>query len=452
MPFYLYNVSNSQGQVLQGTLQAANTDAARMALTSAGYVVHEIREQGASTPVTVPAVSSPKPTAPRPFAAQTFTPPAGGVVRTPRPEVNSNVQVNNPAGPTAKPNEVKTKPGKDKDLFFLFTQLGSYFRAGMNPAQSLNDLALRTPERYRESLKYAAQVVGEGGRMSDAFEVFPYLYPPDVVGTIRAGEVAGFMPEAMEEIADKMQASHALKKKLFYFQFMFIAAFVATPLILGVIEGSLASIKDQDTAGGSLPVVGTVAKAVGVSLIRDLPITLIVVAVFWVFLRWWHSMRMRDFRHQLVARLPVIGGRATAESMARFTWAMTMISRGGMSPQNTFLLALQSVPNLAIRKRLHVEGQRMSEQDKLSTALRRTGVLPPEFGDIVQTGEVTGDIPRALESVHRATDADYRAKNETAAARSGIILYIILGVVILIISAVLLTKYYGGLIHTILGE
>ena len=94
----------------------------------------------------------------------------------------------------------------------------------------------------------------------------------------------------------------------------------------------------------------------------------------------------------------------------------------------------------------------MSEQDKLSTALRRAEVLPPEFGDIVQTGEITGDIPRALESVHRATDADYRAKNETAAARSGIILYIILGVVIVIISAILLTKYYGGLIHTILGE
>ena len=373
-------------------------------------------------------------------------------MRKARPEVNSNIQINSAAASTVKPTEVKTKPGKDSDLFFLFTQLGSYLRSGMNPAQSLNDLALRTPERYRESLKYAAQVVGEGGRMSDAFEAFPYLYPPDVIGTIRAGEVAGFMPEAMEEIADKMHASHALKKKLFYFQFMFIAAFVATPLILGVIEGSLASIKEQDTAGGSLPVVGTVAKSVGASFIRDLPITLLVIAVIWGFLRWLHSMKMRDFRHQLIVRLPVIGARATAESMARFTWAMTMISRGGMSPQNTFLLALQSVPNLAIRKRLHIEGQRMSEQDKLSTALRRAEVLPPEFGDIVQTGEITGDIPRALESVHRATDADYRAKNETAAARSGIILYIILGVVIVIISAILLTKYYGGLIHTILGE
>ena len=288
--------------------------------------------------------------------------------------------------------------------------------------------------------------------MSDAFEAFPYLYPPDVVGTIRAGETAGFLPEAMDEIADKMQASDRLKRKLFYFWAMFIATFAITPVILGVVEGSLASIAAQDAAGGNLPVGGTFGKAVGVNFIRELPLTLLIGGGMWGFLAWFNSMKMRDLRHKLVMRTPVIGGRAMAESMARFTWAMSMVSRGGLSPQNTFLLALESVPNLAIRKRLEDQGQQMSESEKLSTALRKAQVLPPEFGDIVQTGEITGDVPRALESVRKATDADYRAKDGTAAVRSSFILYFILGVVILIIAAWLLVKYYGGLIHTILGE
>jgi type II secretory pathway component PulF len=129
-----------------------------------------------------------------------------------------------------------------------------------------------------------------------------------------------------------------------------------------------------------------------------------------------------------------------------------MISRGGLSPQSTFLLALQSVPNLAIRERLEQQGNQMGESEKLSTALRKAAVLPPEYGDIVQTGEITGDVPRALESVHKATDADYRAKDSTAVTRSSFILYGLLGVVIMILSGWLLTKYYGGLIHTILGD
>jgi len=455
MPFYLYSVSNSQGQVLQGTLQAANTDAARDALSSAGYVVREIREQGAAAPIpvtaNVPRIPMPHTAVAKAGTHSQISPAAFGN-RPSNPEIASKILVNPLSGGGKKAPDVKTKRGRDRDLFFLFTQLGSYFRSGMNPVQSLTDLSTRSPERYRSSLHYAAQVVGEGGRMSDAFEMFPNLYPPDVVGTIRAGEVAGFLPEAMEEIADKMQASDRLKRRLRYFSYMFIATIAMAPLILGVVEGSLASIAAQDTAGGSLPVAGTLGKGVGLSFLHNLPITLLIFGAIWGFLAWFNSMKMRDFRHRIVMKTPVIGGRAMAESMSRFTWAMTMISRGGLSPQATFLLALQSVPNLAVRKRLEIQGNQMTESEKLSTALRRAEVLPPEYGDIVQTGEITGDVPRALESVRQATDNDYRAKDSTTVMRSSFYLYAILGVLILFIAAWLLVKYYGGLIHTILGE
>ena len=356
-------------------------------------------------------------------------------------------------GTQAPPADVvKTKRGKDRDLFFLFSQLGSYFRSGMNPAQSLTDLTSRTPEKYRESLQRAAAVVSEGGRMSDALEAYPYLYPPDVIGTIRAGETAGFLPEAMEEVADKMQGSDRLKKRLFYYQLIFAATFGIIPIILAVIDGSLASMKTQDAAGGSLPPVATLVAAALRALLAVLPLSTFIFLIAWGLTTWLNSMRMRQFRHSLIVRIPVIGGRASAESMARFTWAMAMVSKGGLSPQNTFLLALESVPNLAIRERLAEQGRQMTESDKLSTSLRKAGVLPPEFGDIVQTGEITGDVPRALESVRRATDADFRAKDETAAKRAGFIFMGLLAVVVTILAGWLLTRYYSRLIPTVLGE
>ena len=322
----------------------------------------------------------------------------------------------------------------------------------MNPAQSLTDLASRTPERYRDSLFRAAAKVSEGGRMSDALEAYPYLYPPDVIGTIRAGETAGFLPEAMEEVADKMQGSDRLKKRLFYYQIVFAATFGITPLILAIVDGSLASIKTQDAAGGSLPPVATLAAAAFKALLAVLPLSAFIFLVAWGLSAWVNSMPMRQFRHSLIMRIPVIGGRASAESMARFTWALAMVSRGGLSPQNTFLLALESVPNLAIRQRLAEQGRQMTESDKLSTSLRNAGVLPPEFGDIVQTGEITGDVPRALDSVRKATDADFRAKDETAARRAGFIFLGLLAVVVTVLAGWLLTRYYSRLIPTILGE
>jgi len=452
MPFYQYSVSNKQGQVLEGTVQAANTDAARIALSDAGYTVYEVREQSSAKPLPSAAIAA-RLAAPQVPVARPLPPkPKATHVKPVRSEGPSMPHINVPAASRPKPTEVKTKKGKDKDLFFLFTQLGSYFRSGINPVQALNDLTARTPKIYHESMHYAAQVVSEGGRMSDAFEVYPYLYPPDVIGTIRAGETAGFLPEAMDEIAGKMHASYLLRRRLFYFIAMIISAIVVTPLILGVVQGSLASMAAQDAAGGNLPIGKTLGKAIGVSFVRDVPISLLIGGCIWAFCAWFNSMKMRDFRHRLIMRTPVLGSRAMSESMARFTWALGMISRGGLSPQQTFLLGLQSVPNLAIRKKLEADGQQMKESDKLSSTLRKSSLLPIEFSQIVETGEMTGDVPRALESVHKATDADYQAKNATAATRSSLILYGILAVLVTIICAWLYTVLFSGEISTMLKD
>ncbi len=455
MPFYQYSVKNNQGQTVLGTLQAENSDAARVALTAAGYGVQMIEELASNQPRPAkPKANSTAQHVARSQAQVTIRPtPAVSTARVQAREAPSSAPVVNtiPAGP-AKADTYKTKYGSDKDLFFLFSQLGSYFRSGINPVQSLNDLTHRTPSQYHDSLKHAGQVVSEGGRMSDVFEKYPYLYPPDVIGTIRAGEAAGFLPEAMDEISSKMELSHRLKRRLKYFNIMFILTVATTPIVLGIVEGGLKSIKEQDTAGGSLPVMPTLAQSVGTSFIHNAPATILIFLGIWGLIAWFTSMPMRGFRHKLVMRTPVIGGRAQAESMARMTWAMGMLSKAGLSPQQTFLLATQAVPNLAMRDRLAEEGNRLTESDKLSTALRRSELLPPEYGNIVETGEITGDVPRALEHVAKATDADFQGRNATAVTSSSFILYGILGVLILILSAWLLTKWYGGLIHTILPE
>jgi len=466
MPFYQYSVTNNQGQTVLGTLQATNADAARAALTSSGYTVQSVLELE-STGVARPTKSRPTPAPAQPAspaARQTSRPSQTPGVRQSglnqtavqpqpvplrKPELNSTPQINSiPAGP-AKKDTYKTKNGRDRDLFFLFSQLGSYFRSGVNPVLALNDMARKTPPRYQDSLKHAGQVVSEGGRMSDVFEKYPYLYPPDVVGTVRAGETAGFLPEAMDEIASKLELSHRMKKRLKYFSYIFVATIAMAPMIYGMVQGSLHSIAVQDDANGSLPVVGTLGRSVGASLWHDLPVTLLLFGAMAGLITWLNSMPMRRFRHMMIIRMPVFGGRAMSESMARFTWAMGMVSRGGLSAQQTYLLGLQSVPNLFVRERLETEGHKMTESEKLSTALRRSELLPTELGHIVETGEVTGDVPKALENVAKATDADFQGRNATAITSSGFIFYGLLGILILVLAAWLLRAWYGGLITTL---
>jgi type II secretory pathway component PulF len=348
--------------------------------------------------------------------------------------------------------QIKTKFGRDRDLFFLFSQLAQYFRSGVSPHVGLSNLAQRSRPRYQESLEAAAAAVGEGKRLSDVFERYPYLYPPDVVGTLRAGETAGYLGEACDRIADQLQMSNRLKRRLAWFLIILIGLVVAFPIVYAIVNASLSSIAAQDKAGGSLPVAGTLVTAVRVELVRILPIALPCLVAFIGFLFFWHSMPMRELRHRIVLGFPVLGGRVKAEAMARFTWAMGMVSRGGMSGQNTFLLAAETVPNLILRRKLVDAAKSMHEAERLSVALKRSQALPVEYAHIVETGETTGDVPRALADINRATDADFRARDGSAVTLVSFIFYGALGVLTLFMVAFLWRMYASGIITTLTTE
>jgi general secretion pathway protein F len=460
MRFYQYSATDASGRPATGTIRAASVDSARDALTQAGYLVSQVVDPGPQT-ASQQARAAQDGALRAAIATAPLSPPAPtntGRVRTapsipvmPKPaETPATVQINDPAA-AALPTLHKTKFGKDKDLFFLFTQLGSNYKAGVTPQTALHELALKSPERYRESLSVAEKSIGEGGSLSAVLERYPYLYSPDIVGTLRAGEISGYLAEACDVIGYQKESSHRLKRRLAYFLILFALMVFTFPLSLATVNGALNSMAKQDKAGGSLPPVATLEHEVGRALWTSLPWMLPLFAGFAALLVFWHSMPMRGFRHRLVMGFPVLSGRARAEAMSRFSWAMGMISRGGTSPNQTFQLAAETVPNLVIRQQLMDAARTMTESERLSSALRRSGSLPAEYTHIVETGETTGDVPRALSDINRAFDGDFKARDATASTFVGIMMYAGLAICVLILTIILYRLYYGGMISTVLN-
>lgn len=452
MRFFQYKATDSSGRMAEGTIRAASADAASAALTQAGYRVIGVSEAG------TPASPAPRAPAPRPApqAVPTPTPipgPRSTSQRAPTPPRPSPMAV--AAAPAAvainvpqvatPPATIKTPFGRDKDLFFMFSQLRQYFHAGIAPQQAFHNLAQRARPRYVESLQDIERNSGEGRRISDIMERYPYLYSPDIVGAVRAGEVAGQMPETFDKLADGLNASARIKRRLSYFFYLLIITLAAVPLLDGIVKGSLHSMEIQDKNGDSLPPVSTAFGAIFRAMGSEVVPTLIMTVLFIAFMLWWHSMPMRRTRHWLVLRLPAMGGRVKAEAMERFTWALEMISRGGVLPQTAFTMAAHCVPNDILREHLIESGKTMHEAERLSSAIKRSNTMPQEFVYIVETGELTGDVPRALDDVHRATDNDFRAREGTAVTTSSTLFYIGIGVFVLGIMFMMYQKLYLGI-------
>ncbi|HEY0866575.1 MAG TPA: type II secretion system F family protein [Fimbriimonas sp.] len=426
MPFFRYSVQDPRGSVLEGTVSAKTADEASFTLSQRGLRVLEIYDVRQQKPVPQVRVAAP---ASRAQAA----PPV--------------------AVAASSPSTVRTRSGSNRALFLLFSQLASMLRSGVNPHTGLTSLAnnMRHPG-YKRSLEEAARVAAGGGTLSSVFERYPYLYPPDVVGTVRCGELGGFLPEACMAVSTQKEAAHRLSFRLKIYSTMALGMIAIFPISLAIVRGSLATIKRQDEAGGSLPRVGTLVEELGKSIPQMIPPTLLAGLVLLLLYLGWHTLPMRKARHGLALYLPVFGGRARSEALARFAWAMQRLSRAGLPPYQVFRHAAETIPNVVLRDRLIQQADGMKEQEKLSDGLRRANVFPEEHEMIVANGELVGDVPGALATIASAQEAELQGREGTMFHRFAFLLYPVLGLLVIVLTYTLYKTFYEGLQSTILGE
>jgi len=381
MPLFRYTAADASGRVLEGTLQAASGQEATRLLQQQGLRVDSLSGgagPGATRAVTVPVSQQVQPIS-RP-------------VSTPAP-VSADV--------------VRTRKGKDKHLILIFSQLASYFRAGMDPRRAFEDVAYKCHPNYRDSLLEVSRRAGEGFRLADILERYPDLYPPHVVGMVRAGEAAGFLPEAFQEVADWALPSWRLKRALAVFNNVVVVLVIGYPIGLALTQGSLSSWDAQEASGGQTPVAPLLAHLVGKAIIPMLLPTIILLGLYYLGRWFWKSDKNAESRHRLLLTVPILGKRARAESLRLFAYALSLVSRAGVSPHSAFSLAADAMPNLSMRNALRDSARRADTSSKLSTLLQDGSVVPIEYRHLMETGEITGDIPAASLRVADASNIEF---------------------------------------------
>ena len=302
------------------------------------------------------------------------------------------------------------------------------------------------------ALHEAARSATAGEAVSDAFARYPDVFPPDVIATYRAGELGGFLAEACDDISNQSHTSHALKRKMLYYGLVLLAVISAFPFSLAVVQGALASMDVQEKAGGSLPPVPTLLASVQKTTIAMAPAAFAGIAGLFALWKLWHSRGLTPARHRLVLMVPILAGRAKAESLARFGWIMSMLARGGAPPNVCLQVAAASMPNLELARRMLATAATMKENERLSSALQRSDLLTPEYRNVVENGELTGDVPGAVMNMARATSAEFEARDKSFAHLSGMLFYIPFGLLILLLAVFLYKTWYGGIMDRFLPE
>jgi general secretion pathway protein F len=444
MPSFEYTAIDRQGNSISGQVQAATRDEAAVSLTKTGLLVSRLVQAGGGAATVQPRNIPISQGAPRSGA-----PP----LLSSQPKATTQQAAPKRAATTAKKPAIRTARGTDKDIYFVFSQLQSYSRAGTNPVHYLTSLGNNCPRRdYGEALLVAADAAKEGKPISDVFEQYVDLFPPHVVGMVRAAEHGGFFPEAYDLITDQAHASHKFRIWFVYLLATAVMVGVCLPIAALALRGALGAwdaLEKSPEASGTSTFLGEIWKQL---LWPCGPITLMLVIGFWLFGKYWQALPQRPLRHRLSLLLPSVNKRARAESLSVFAWTMSNLAKVGMPPKTVWELSVGTIPNLEIRSRMAETGRQMSEQTRLSEAMTMSQQVPDEYAPIVQTGEVTGDVPGALMRASQTQLEEFKASDQMSKMRVGCWIFLLMGVG----SAILMGMYYGGfmkpLMNKILGE
>lgn len=245
-------------------------------------------------------------------------------------------------------------------------------------------------------------------------EVFVEMFPPGTVGAVRAGETGGYLWQACEYVSAQTQATWKLRRMNNWVSLAFWSTLMMFPIV-GIVQSGfkglfapLAGTAAPDDAA-RLYLEGLRGGVLGVFGFLTLSVLLV-----WIFgPKFFGRRRYLPLRHKLGATMPVVGRRAKLENARALSYHLGRLQEAGLSPYRSWKLASEAVPNLTFSNRMKEAGIPMTESSKLSAAMRTSEILPGEYADLVQTGEMTGTVPQAMAQVMSLAEQD-QAHAETA--------------------------------------
>lgn len=278
------------------------------------------------------------------------------------------------------------RPPSAEQMAVMFRQLSALVRAGLPLHEACQSLSERlTHPALRSAAQEMAARASRGGRVSDAMAERRDLFPPHVVGGVRAGEEGGFVDAMLDEIALGYEEDVALFRG---------ARLARAALWQGVVGLALV----QPVFPALLPEANLRAYLLA-ALGRNLPIILAAAAAG----RWWVRHAREGPRRETLdrwrLRIPHFGPLAQQRALSVFVRTLRRLFSAGLDPETVWESALAVVPNLAVRAQLAQASALVAHHAPLHEAFAATGLFPAETINLLASGHQAGAVPEMLDRV-----------------------------------------------------
>ena len=330
----------------------------------------------------------------------------------------------------------------NKDLLTLNQELLVLLKAGLPILQVLDTILERIDSgKLADILKDIREDIKGGRSLSEALMKFPRAFPHLYVASIMAGERTGDLPLTIKRFNLYLKKSEVMKKKLIgalvYPGILVTVAFLAITVLLVYVVPTFSQVYAD--AGSQLP-VPTQMLISFTGFLRRFFIIFVGLAFGAValFRSWALTEKGRYVIDSYKLKIPVIGEMWRKYSLTSFTRTLATVIGSGIPIVESLKMAVGTLNNVILERRLLAAVTRVEEGTRLSVALEGEGFMPPLAIRMLGVGETIGSLEEMLVEISEYFEEELEERLGVLATAIEPAIMIVMG---LVIGVIIITMY-----------
>jgi type II secretory pathway component PulF len=324
-------------------------------------------------------------------------------------------------------------------------------RAGVDILRILDTEAKVGSQRYKDACRDAARRIREGHSLADAMRMQGDFFPPMLLKMVDAGEHSGQLDRTLRFMSDYyLDLKRTRQEFISQITTPVIQLLAAIAIICGLIflNGFLFKAGSPNEEPFDLTGVGLRGVS-GVLIFLSMVLGVAAVVGTLALGIWKNWFNCHNTLVPLVRNIPVIGPVFTQTAMSRLSMSLSMMLGAGVDAKRSVRESLLSTGNYYYMSGLPVTLEAIQRGQSLAESLAAPGVLPEDFLQAVEVGELSGNDSESLERMA----VMYREKAQLAlkqlAIAAGFAIWFLIAAMIIGVIFMIFTQYlnmlYGNL-------
>ena len=295
------------------------------------------------------------------------------------------------------------KKVKSSDMVIFTRQLSTMISAGVPIARGLATLkdSANTPY-FQEVLSKITKDIEGGTQLGDAFAKFPHVFDDVYVNMVRAGEEGGILDDILKRLAVQVEQNASIRKKvkgaMTYPMVILSITVLAFFGIMFVLMPKIAKIlNDLGGPNAKLPIYTQVLlDASHFSRKYAYIVIPAMVACVWAIKRYIQTPKGKYQFHALMLRLPVVKTIVTKVAIARFSRTFASLMSAGVGVLDALSVTGGAIGNKVIEKELAQAAEQVKNGKQLSEVIAASPHFPKIVSQMLAVGEETGTTDTVL--------------------------------------------------------